>query len=66
MAYHSSRILDDDIARYKSLQQDLELCPVSGTISEMDADEGKINKLIYLKFTFTNRSFIYLLKIRFQ
>ena len=37
---------NDDIARYKSLQQDLELCIVSETISEMDADEGKIKSII--------------------
>src|SRR6185369_2521901 len=29
LAYHSSRILDDDIAKYKSLQHDFELGPVS-------------------------------------
>ena len=35
LAYHSSRILDDDIAKYKSLQYELELGPVSEVISEM-------------------------------
>ena len=44
LAYHSSRILDDDIAKYKSLQHELELGPVSGIISEMvSVDEGKLN-----------------------
>src|SRR5947209_8782242 len=43
LAYHSSRILDDDIARYESLQHDLELCLISETISETGADEGKLN-----------------------
>ena len=42
-AYHSSRILDDEIAKYKSLQHGLELGPVSEIISEMViVDEGKL------------------------
>ena len=40
LAYHSSRILDDEIAKYKSLQHELELGPVSEIVS---VDEGKIN-----------------------
>ena len=44
LAYHSSRILDDEIAKYKSLQHELELGPVSEVISEMvSVDEGKLN-----------------------
>jgi len=44
LAYHSSRILDDEIAKYKSLQYELELGPVSEVISEMVVvDEGKLN-----------------------
>jgi len=43
LAHHSSRILDDYIAGYESLQQDLELCPISKTIFETGADEGKLN-----------------------
>ena len=44
LAYHSSRILDDEIAKYKSLQHGLELGPVSEVISEMvTVDEGKLN-----------------------
>ncbi len=44
LAYHSSRILDGDIAKYKSLQHELELGPVSEVISEMvSVDEGKLN-----------------------
>ena len=44
LAYHSSRILDDEIAKYKSLQHGLELGPVSEVISEMvSVDEGKLN-----------------------
>ena len=43
LAYHSSRILDDEIAKYKSLQYELELGPVSEVISEMVIiDEGKL------------------------
>jgi len=42
LAYHSSRILEDDIVKYKSLQQSLELGPVSEVISEMEV-EGKLN-----------------------
>ena len=41
LAYHSSRILDDDIAKYKSLQQSLELGPISEVI-EVD-EESKSN-----------------------
>jgi len=43
LAYHSSRILDDDIAKYKSLQDELELGPVSEIVSEIVSDEGKLN-----------------------
>ena len=44
LAYHSSRILDDDIARYKSLQHDLGLGLVSEAIPEMvSVDKGKLN-----------------------
>ena len=44
LAYHSSRILDDEIAKYNSLQYELELGPVSEVISEMViVDEGKLN-----------------------
>src|SRR5205823_6588097 len=43
LAYHASRILDDEIAKYKSLQDELELGPVSEVISEMViVDEGKL------------------------
>ena len=42
LAYHSSRILENDIVKYKSLQQSLELGPVSEVISEMEV-EGKLN-----------------------
>ena len=40
LAYHSSRILDGDIAKYKSLQHELELSPISESIVEVNADEG--------------------------
>ena len=44
LAYHSSRILDDEIAKYKSLQYELELDPVSEVISEMVVvDQSKLN-----------------------
>ena len=39
LAYHSSRILDDDIARYKSLQQYL----VLEVIPETNVEESKLN-----------------------
>jgi len=38
LAYHSSRILDDDIAIYKSLQYDLELDSVSEVICDVNVD----------------------------
>src|SRR5438132_9846968 len=41
LAYHSSRILDNDIAKYKSLQQDLELGLISEAISKMNIDDSK-------------------------
>ncbi|CAJ0849067.1 276_t:CDS:2 [Entrophospora sp. SA101] len=40
---HSSRILDIDIAKYKSLQDELELGPVSKVVSEID--DNKRNDL---------------------
>jgi hypothetical protein len=39
LAYDTSRNLEDDIAKYKSLQQGFELGPVSEVIFEMDQEE---------------------------
>ena len=35
LVYHSSRILEDDIIKYKNLQHNLEFDPASKVISEM-------------------------------